>query len=263
MGGGYVPNDVTLSHSGQKAMVITGPNMGGKSSYMRKTALLVIMAQVGSFVPADELHMGVFDNVFTRMGAEDFIAQGRSTFMVELQEASDILVRATSRSLIIMDELGRGTSTHDGTAIAYATLRTLVEDVSAFTLFVTHYQLICQLETELPTKVGNYHMGYMEEGDNRIAFMYRLVKGSAKRSFGLNVALLAKLPQEIVDRAAHMSKRLEAQVQKKLGECVEDLSCKVLNEVVLSVPAGDEAMFDKLMSYSREAKQLLSARSLL
>jgi len=154
MGGGYVPNDVTLSHSGQKAMVITGPNMGGKSSYMRKTALLVIMAQVGSFVPADELHMGVFDSVFTRMGAEDFIAQGRSTFMVELQEASDILVRATSRSLIIMDELGRGTSTHDGTAIAYATLRTLVQDISAFTLFVTHYQLICQLETELPTQVS-------------------------------------------------------------------------------------------------------------
>jgi len=97
--------------------------------------------------------MGVFDSIFTRMGAEDFIAQGRSTFMVELQEASDILVRATSRSLIIMDELGRGTSTHDGTAIAYATLRTLVQDISAFTLFVTHYQLICQLETELPVKV--------------------------------------------------------------------------------------------------------------
>ena len=98
--------------------------------------------------------MGVFDSIFTRMGAEDFIAQGRSTFMVELQEASDILVRATSRSLIIMDELGRGTSTHDGTAIAYATLRTLVQDISAFTLFVTHYQLICQLETELPVKVS-------------------------------------------------------------------------------------------------------------
>jgi DNA mismatch repair protein MSH3 len=110
--------------------------------------------QVGSFVPADELHMGVFDSIFTRMGAEDFIAQGRSTFMVELQEASDILVRATSRSLIIMDELGRGTSTHDGTAIAYATLRTLVQDICAFTLFVTHYQLICQLENELPVKVS-------------------------------------------------------------------------------------------------------------
>ena len=109
--------------------------------------------QVGSFVPADEMHMGVFDGVFTRMGAEDFIAQGRSTFMVELQEASDILVRATSRSLVIMDELGRGTSTHDGTAIAYATLRTLIQDISAFTLFVTHYQLICQLEAELPTQV--------------------------------------------------------------------------------------------------------------
>jgi len=99
------------------------------------------------------MHMGVFDGVWTRMGAEDFIAQGRSTFMVELQEAADILVRATSRSLIIMDELGRGTSTHDGTAIAYATLKTLVQDIRAFTLFVTHYQLICQLETELPTQV--------------------------------------------------------------------------------------------------------------
>ena len=104
-------------------------------------------------MPADEMHMGVFDGVWTRMGAEDFIAQGRSTFMVELQEAADILVRATSRSLIIMDELGRGTSTHDGTAIAYATLKSLVQDIRAFTLFVTHYQLICQLETELPTQV--------------------------------------------------------------------------------------------------------------
>ena len=104
-------------------------------------------------MPADEMHMGVFDGVWTRMGAEDFIAEGRSTFMVELQEAADILVRATSRSLIIMDELGRGTSTHDGTAIAYATLKSLVQDIRAFTLFVTHYQLICQLETELPTQV--------------------------------------------------------------------------------------------------------------
>ena len=272
MGGGYVPNDMDLSHGGQVAMVITGPNMGGKSSFMRANALLVIMAQVGSFVPADEMHMGVFDNVFTRMGAEDFIAQGRSTFMVELQEAADILVRATSRSLIIMDELGRGTSTHDGTAIAYATLRTLVQDIRAFTLFVTHYQLICQLQTEMPSQVGNYHMGYMEESENRIVFLYKLVTGSAKRSFGLNVALLAKLPEDIVQRAASMSQRLEAHVQEKLGECLAVLAAKVMHQVGTATEsagidtAADEAangLAGRLMAFAKEARQLLSARTLI
>ena len=216
MGSGFVPNSTALAAGGETAMVITGPNMGGKSSYIRQNALIVIMSQIGSFVPAEAVRMGVFDAVYTRMGAEDFIAQGRSTFMVELQEASDILRRATNRSLVIMDELGRGTSTHDGTAIAYAALRTLVEEIKCFSLFVTHYQLLCQMQEDLPGRVGNHHMSFLEQDGDRVAFMYRLVPGRAGASFGLNVALLANLPRKVVDVAKHKSGQLEQAVKQRV-----------------------------------------------
>jgi len=260
MGSGFVPNSTALAQDGEVAMVITGPNMGGKSSYIRQNALIVIMAQIGSFVPADSVKMGVFDAVFTRMGAEDFIAQGRSTFMVELQEASDILHRATNRSLVIMDELGRGTSTHDGTAIAYATLRTLVEDIKCFSLFVTHYQLICQMQHDIPGRVGNHHMAFLEEGGDRVAFMYRLVKGRAGASFGLNVALLANLPRKIVDVAKVKSKQLEGGVQKK----VQERSGKIFARVVALVgTAGSQALGDdqvaELRALAGEARGLVAS----
>uniref|UniRef100_A0A8C1X8Q2 DNA mismatch repair protein MSH3 n=1 Tax=Cyprinus carpio TaxID=7962 RepID=A0A8C1X8Q2_CYPCA len=146
---------------GKRAMIITGPNMGGKSSYIRQVALVTIMAQLGSFVPAREASVGIVDGIYVRMGASDNISRGRSTFMEELVEASDILDRATSRSLVILDELGRGTSTHDGIAIAYATLESFIRDVRCMTLFVTHYPPLCELEHLYPQLVGNYHMAFL------------------------------------------------------------------------------------------------------
>ncbi|XP_063049779.1 DNA mismatch repair protein Msh3 [Engraulis encrasicolus] len=222
----YVPNDTHLQGEGKRAMIITGPNMGGKSSYIRQVALITIMAQLGSFVPAQEASIGVVDGIYTRMGASDNIARGRSTFMEELVEASEILARATSRSLVILDELGRGTSTHDGMAIAYATLEFFIKNVTSLTLFVTHYPPLCELERAYPEHVGNYHMSFLlnepdtteDEVEARpefITFLYQLTEGAAGRSYGLNVARLAAIPDPILRTAATKSKELEALVDAR------------------------------------------------
>ncbi|XP_060762961.1 DNA mismatch repair protein Msh3 isoform X3 [Neoarius graeffei] len=222
----YVPNDTDLQGEGKRAMIITGPNMGGKSSYIRQVALLTIMAQLGSFVPASEASFGIVDGIFTRMGASDNISRGRSTFMEELVEASEILSRATACSLVILDELGRGTSTHDGIAIAYATLEFLIRDVRCLTLFVTHYPPLCELEKLYPCHVGNYHMAFLlndpetaageeEVQPEFITFLYQLTEGAAARSYGLNVARLADIPQSILTSAALKSKELEAIVNSR------------------------------------------------
>ncbi|XP_031426428.1 DNA mismatch repair protein Msh3 [Clupea harengus] len=222
----YVPNDTQLQGEGKRAMIITGPNMGGKSSYIRQVALITIMAQLGSFVPAQEASIGVVDGIYTRMGASDNISRGRSTFMEELVEASEILSRATSRSLVILDELGRGTSTHDGIAIAYATLEFFIKNVRSLTLFVTHYPPLCELERVYPEHVGNYHMSFLlnepdtrdEEGEVQpqfITFLYQLTEGAAGRSYGLNVARLAAIPEPILRTAALKSKELEALVDAR------------------------------------------------
>ncbi|XP_048045178.1 DNA mismatch repair protein Msh3 isoform X2 [Megalobrama amblycephala] len=222
----YVPNDTHLQGDGKRAMIITGPNMGGKSSYIRQVALVTIMAQLGSFVPAREASVGIVDGIYVRMGASDNISRGRSTFMEELVEASDILARATSRSLVILDELGRGTSTHDGIAIAYATLESFIRDVKCLTLFVTHYPPLCELEHLYPQHVGNYHMAFLlNEPENTsdeeemhpefITFLYQLIEGAAARSYGLNVARLAEIPESILRTAAFKSKELEALVNSR------------------------------------------------
>uniref|UniRef100_A0A4W6CD24 DNA mismatch repair protein MSH3 n=1 Tax=Lates calcarifer TaxID=8187 RepID=A0A4W6CD24_LATCA len=157
----YVPNQTELQGDARRTMIITGPNMGGKSSYIRQVALICVMAQMGSYVPASEARLGILDGIYTRMGASDNIYKGRSTFMEELTEASEIISRATERSLVILDELGRGTSTHDGIAIAYATLEYFIRDVKALTLFVTHYPPLCELERAYPAHVSNYHMAFL------------------------------------------------------------------------------------------------------
>uniref|UniRef100_A0AAY4C5U1 DNA mismatch repair protein MSH3 n=1 Tax=Denticeps clupeoides TaxID=299321 RepID=A0AAY4C5U1_9TELE len=225
----YVPNDTGLQGDGKRAMIITGPNMGGKSSYIRQVALITIMAQMGSFVPARQASIGIMDGIYTRMGASDNISKGRSSFMEELLEASEILHRATSRSLVILDELGRGTSTHDGIAIAYATLEYFIRDVKSLTLFVTHYPPLCELEKRYPAHVGNYHMafllnepdtaeaeGRMEEAEPEfITFLYQLTEGAAGRSYGLNVARLAEIPDPILQTATLKSKELEAKVNAR------------------------------------------------
>ncbi|KAM4638529.1 DNA mismatch repair protein Msh3 isoform 5-T8 [Amazona ochrocephala] len=225
----YVPNSTNLSGDGERVMIITGPNMGGKSSYIKQVALITVMAQIGSYVPAEEATVGIVDGIFTRMGAADNIYKGRSTFMEELTDTAEIIRKATSRSLVILDELGRGTSTHDGIAIAYATLEHFIRDVESLTLFVTHYPSVCELEKVYPDKVGNYHMAFLvnegesaeqkgsddEESPEFITFLYQITKGVSARSYGLNVAKLADIPEEILKKAAHKSKELEGILNMK------------------------------------------------
>ncbi|KAF6125865.1 mutS-like protein 3 [Phyllostomus discolor] len=222
----YVPNSTNLSGDSERVMIITGPNMGGKSSYIKQVALITIMAQTGSYVPAEEATIGIVDGIFTRMGAADNIYKGRSTFMEELTDTAEIIRTATPQSLVIMDELGRGTSTHDGIAIAYATLEHFIRDVKSLTLFVTHYPPVCELEKNYPQQVGNYHMGFLvsedeskqdpgEESPEFVTFLYQITRGIAARSYGLNVAKLADVPGEILKKAASKSKELEGLVNVK------------------------------------------------
>lgn len=231
----FVPNDTRLCGDGLSCQIITGPNMGGKSCYIRQVALIAIMAQVGSFVPASSAKLHVLDAVYTRMGASDNIQQGRSTFLEELSEASNILRSCTDRSLVILDELGRGTSTHDGVAIAYATLHYLLEQKRCMVLFVTHYPKIADIQKEFPSAVGTYHVSYLtSEKDNDVCskpgqndgkmehedvtYLYKLIPGLSQRSFGFKVAQLAQLPPSCIQRATFMATRLEALVQKRMGK---------------------------------------------
>ncbi|KAF8412278.1 hypothetical protein HHK36_000239 [Tetracentron sinense] len=231
----FVPNDTNLHADGEYCQIITGPNMGGKSCYIRQVALIAIMAQVGSFVPASSAKLHVLDGIHTRMGASDNIQQGRSTFLEELSEASHILHNCTSRSLVIIDELGRGTSTHDGVAIAYATLHHLLEQRRCMLLFVTHYPKIMDIKDEFPGSVGAYYVSYLtthkkmeiinsisdqnvdELGRGNITFLYKVVPGVSDKSFGLNVAQLAQLPSSCISRAVLMAAKLEAVISTRMG----------------------------------------------
>ena len=217
----YVPNDTHLASDQTRALLITGPNMGGKSSYVRQVALIAIMGQIGSYVPAESAKLGMLDAVFTRMGAFDNMMAGESTFMVELSETSDILKQATSRSLIILDELGRGTSTHDGVAIAQAVLDHVVREKQSLTLFITHYQNLSALAKGFENgELKNVHMRFEETGDSsqEVTFLYEIGEGVAHRSYGLNVARLANVPESVLDVAAVKSKELEHEASdKQLG----------------------------------------------
>lgn len=215
----YVPNDTSLSTDGTRALLVTGPNMGGKSSYIRQVALIAIMAQIGSYVPAASARLGLLDAVFTRMGAFDNMLAGESTFMVELSETADILKQATPRSLVLLDELGRGTSTHDGVAIAQAVLDYMVRSIRSLTLFITHYQHLSKMVAAFPDKeLRNVHMRFTEsgeEGDEDITFLYEVGEGVAHRSYGLNVARLANLPSSVIDLAREKSSELEEEIKRK------------------------------------------------
>jgi DNA mismatch repair protein MutS len=195
----FVPNDLYLNSSTHTILLLTGPNMGGKSTYLRQTALIVILAQMGSFVPARAARLSVVDRVFTRIGASDNLARGRSTFMVEMTETAAILHTATARSLILLDEVGRGTSTYDGLAIAWAAIECLHARVRAKTLFATHYFELTELAEQLPG-VKNYHVSVKESGGG-IVFLRKVEPGAADRSYGIEVAKLAGLPNEVIMRA--------------------------------------------------------------
>jgi DNA mismatch repair protein MutS len=210
--GGFVPNDVSVSSSadpeGAQLLVITGPNMAGKSTVMRQTALVVLMAQAGSFVPAERARVGVVDRVFTRVGASDDLARGRSTFMVEMTETASILHNATRRSLVILDEIGRGTSTFDGLSIAWAVAERIHDRTGCRTLFATHYHELQDLARERP-RVRNLTVAVREVGD-RVVFLRKLVTGGASRSYGIEVAKLAGLPAEVLTRAREILRNLES-----------------------------------------------------
>ncbi|MDR0989639.1 MAG: DNA mismatch repair protein MutS [Prevotellaceae bacterium] len=206
----YIANDVLLDDKSQQIIILTGPNMAGKSALLRQTALITLLAQVGSFVPAESAHIGLVDKIFTRVGASDNISAGESTFMVEMNEAADILNNLSARSLVLFDELGRGTSTYDGISIAWAIVEYIHEHpkAKARTLFATHYHELNEMEKSFP-RIKNYNVS-VKEVDNRILFLRKLVRGGSEHSFGIHVAKMAGMPKSIVKRADDILKQLEA-----------------------------------------------------
>lgn len=204
----YVPNDIRMDSKGEQIIILTGPNMAGKSALLRQTALIVLMAQIGSFVPAAEAHIGYFDKIFTRVGATDNISRGESTFMVEMLETSMIMHNLSARSLVLLDEIGRGTSTYDGMSIARALVQYIHENgKGAKTLFATHYHELNDLES-IYSRVKNYHIAVKEEGKD-VIFLRKLVPGGVAHSFGIHVARLAGMPKEVIDAAEKTLRDLE------------------------------------------------------
>jgi DNA mismatch repair protein MutS len=207
MGRAFVPNDCLANTGADRMLIVTGPNMAGKSTYLRQVALIALMAQIGSFVPARAAKIGIVDRIFTRVGARDDLASGQSTFMVEMTEAANILHNATGRSLVVLDEIGRGTSTFDGLSIAWAIAEYIIKHIGAKTLFATHYHHLNEL-AEIMEGVRNYRILVKEEGDD-ITFLHKIAPGGTDRSYGVQVARLAGLPPEVIDRARQVLHTLE------------------------------------------------------
>ncbi|GAF01537.1 MutS-related protein [Saccharicrinis fermentans] len=220
----YVPNDVYLDSEKQQVIIITGPNMAGKSALLRQTALVVLMGQIGCFVPAESARIGVVDKVFTRVGASDNISAGESTFMVEMNEAASILNNISARSLILFDELGRGTSTYDGISIAWSIVEYIHENkrAKAKTLFATHYHELNEMERSF-ARCKNFNVS-VKEVDNRVIFLRKLVRGGSEHSFGIHVARMAGMPKSVVNRANEILEELEGTKRKgNLSKPVNDL----------------------------------------
>jgi DNA mismatch repair protein MutS len=210
-----VPNNTDLSSNQTQLIILTGPNMAGKSVYIRQVALIVLLNQIGSFVPATSARLGIVDRIFVRSGASDMISEGLSTFMVEMVETAQILDQATSKSLVIMDEIGRGTSTYDGISIAWAIAEYIVSNpnMRPKTLFATHYHELQELETKYPARIKNYHMA-VEEEEHNLVFLYTLLPEGASHSFGIAVAQLAGIPRQVIETAYGELSRLESGVQR-------------------------------------------------
>ena len=213
----YVPNDIFLDNKTQQIIILTGPNMAGKSALLRQTALIVLMAQIGSFVPAKEVKMGFFDKIFTRVGASDNISRGESTFMVEMLETSMILHNLSERSLVLLDEIGRGTSTYDGMSIARAIVEYIHEyGQGAKTLFATHYHELNDLEG-IYGRVKNFHIEVKEKG-KQVIFLRKLAPGGVAHSFGIHVARLAGMPKEVLESAEKTLSALEKGQEAGIGK---------------------------------------------
>ncbi|NLZ95401.1 MAG: DNA mismatch repair protein MutS, partial [Bacteroidales bacterium] len=240
----FIANDVYLDNDSQQIIIITGPNMSGKSALLRQTALITILAQIGSFVPADSAKIGLVDKIFTRVGASDNISLGESTFMVEMNEASNILNNISERSLILFDELGRGTSTYDGISIAWSIVEYIHENpkARAKTLFATHYHELNEMEKSFK-RIKNYNIS-VKEIDNKIIFLRKLVRGGSEHSFGIHVAQMAGMPPSITQRAESILHEMEQHnrkdgIGKPLDQIVEkregfQLSFFQLDDPILS-----------------------------
>jgi DNA mismatch repair protein MutS len=211
----FVPNDAYVDGKNNRMIIVTGPNMAGKSTYMRQLALIVLMAQMGSFVPAASARVGLVDRIFTRVGAMDNLVRGQSTFMVEMKEAAHILEKATPRSLILLDEVGRGTSTFDGVSIAWAIAEFIEHQVKARTLFATHYHELAELAGLYPT-IKNCHVSVKEWGEN-ILFLRKVAEGSSSHSYGIQVARLAGVPARVIQRAKEILQNLETGQRDETG----------------------------------------------
>ena len=242
----FVTNDTYLDMNNNRVSIITGPNMAGKSTYMRQTALITLMAQIGSFVPATSANIGVCDKIFTRVGASDDLASGQSTFMVEMTEVANILRNATPKSLLILDEIGRGTSTFDGLSIAWAVVEHIcdIKLLGAKTLFATHYHELTELEGTMKG-VNNYCISVKEQGDN-IVFLRKIVKGGADKSYGIQVAKLAGVPDSVINRAKELVAELSnADITAKAKEIAANMtpgnSIKGVND---NVELHQKTLFD-------------------
>ena len=238
----YVPNDVLLDNNGQQIIIITGPNMAGKSALLRQTALIVLMAQMGSFVPAESASIGVVDKIFTRVGASDNISLGESTFMVEMNEAASILNNLSERSLVLFDELGRGTSTYDGISIAWAIVEYIHEQRGhAKTLFATHYHELNEMEESFQ-RIRNYNVS-VREANGKVIFMRKLVRGGSEHSFGIHVAKLAGMPSSIVQRANQILKDLEQGARNQEHGTKDKIGS---GKATISAPGGMQLSFFQL-----------------
>jgi DNA mismatch repair protein MutS len=213
----FVPNDAWLDCGENQIMIVTGPNMAGKSTYLRQVALVSLMAQIGSFVPAEKAELGIVDRIFSRVGAQDYLLKGQSTFMVEMNETANILNNATRKSLIVLDEIGRGTSTFDGISIAWSIVEYLhgPRNIGAKTLFATHYHELTDLATLLPG-VNNFNI-QVKEWNDQIIFLRKIARGGADKSYGIQVARLAGLPEKVLQRAKEVLSNLEKNEYDEAG----------------------------------------------
>ena len=258
----FVPNDLSLARD-TRVMILTGPNMAGKSTVLRQIGLIVVLAQAGSFVPAQSATIGIVDRVFTRVGASDNLVRGQSTFMVEMSETSAILHTATARSLVLLDEIGRGTSTWDGVSIAWAVTEHLHDRIGCKTVFATHYHELTQLVENL-VSVRNYNVGVHEVGD-RILFLHRLQPGGADRSYGIDVGRLAGLPAAVIARAREILRRLEAEslVEPRTPRPAGSKGVSAADQLALFAPARTHPLIERLRRIDVDATTPLEALTLL
>jgi DNA mismatch repair protein MutS len=260
LGSEFVSNDIEIGEDNKDVIIITGPNMSGKSTYIRQTALLVLMAQMGSFIPAESARIGLVDRIFTRVGASDELARGQSTFMVEMTETANIVNNATNRSLVILDEVGRGTSTYDGLSLAWAITEHIANVIGCRTLFATHYHELTEL-SEILANVKNCNVAVREWNDE-VVFLHKILPGGTDKSYGVHVAKLAGLPPVIVSRSREILTDLENTFSKEVQD--EQLSKnKTVSDEGLLFVQRNKSVLDRVKSIDVNNLTPLEAINLL